>query len=244
MVAVRSPCSRFSPDTKLPDPPAPWGQVAHDRCGIVVVILLVLRLHHRRPTTSAASTPTSTSTGSTACSWPSSPPSASPSAAFLKSQEGDDDTGLDVGPRHPVLIHDSRPVPRCEAGHRRVEREGGVDAAAAAAAGAAGRLGRAGRRGRRPDRRLPRRAANRFDGAGDGLGLGLLHLGPDQQVGLGRVRQVRRLRQHRRRGRRRAGGSRRSRRRPGVDAGHGAVGHVGGPIGVERRAGRPGPPRR
>jgi hypothetical protein len=35
--------SRFSPDTKLPDPPVPWGQV-HMIAGITIAILLILRL--------------------------------------------------------------------------------------------------------------------------------------------------------------------------------------------------------
>ena len=35
--------TRFSPDTKLPDPPAPWGQI-HMILGIVCAVLLVLRL--------------------------------------------------------------------------------------------------------------------------------------------------------------------------------------------------------
>jgi hypothetical protein len=35
--------SRFSPDTKLPDPPMPWGQI-HMILGIVILVLLVLRL--------------------------------------------------------------------------------------------------------------------------------------------------------------------------------------------------------
>jgi len=35
--------TRFSPDTKLPDPPMPWGQI-HMLAGIACAVLLVLRL--------------------------------------------------------------------------------------------------------------------------------------------------------------------------------------------------------
>jgi hypothetical protein len=35
--------TRFSPDTKLPDPPVPWGQV-HLAAGVTIVVLLILRL--------------------------------------------------------------------------------------------------------------------------------------------------------------------------------------------------------
>jgi hypothetical protein len=43
VMVVQVALSRFSPDTKLPDPPMPWGQV-HMILGIVILVLLVLRL--------------------------------------------------------------------------------------------------------------------------------------------------------------------------------------------------------